>query len=253
MNEKINEKEVGVELRVQDLLMAYLRQWKLIVICILIASTIAWGVTFFCMTPMYQASATVYVSNRSGGGSNQDNVSSGDVSASVYLVQNYVVLAKSDLVLEKVAANLGEGYTAAGLYGAVSTSQITNTVILTLHVSHKDPYEAENIANHLAEVLTQEGPNLIAGSYAGIIDTARVPTAPYSPDYPSNIVTGAAIGLLLAVVYVTIQFLKDTRIKDENDLTDMFNLPILGRIPDFNDSVTGTRYAETETEGGEEA
>ena len=59
--------------------------------------------------------------------------------------------------------------------------------------------------------------------------------------------------MLLALVYVTIMFLKDTRIKDENDLTDMFNMPILGRIPDFNDSVTGTRYAETESEGGEEA
>jgi capsular polysaccharide biosynthesis protein len=205
------------------------------------------------MTPMYKASATIYVNNTSGV-SDKENVTSSDVSASIYLVRSYIVLAKSDQVLEKVADRLGDEYTVASLYNAISTSQIDNTIIFSVHVSHKDPYEAERIANHLAEVLTNDvGPKVILGSHSRIIDTARVPTSPYSPDYSSNILTGAAAGFLLALVYVTIQFLKDTRIKDENDLTDMFNLPILGRIPDFNDAVTGTRYAETETEGGEEA
>ncbi|MBE6958437.1 MAG: hypothetical protein E7447_04725 [Ruminococcaceae bacterium] len=251
MNEKINEKEAGLELRVQDLLMAYLRQWKLIVICVLVGATIAWGVTFFCMTPMYQASATIFINNTNTV-NDKDTVTSGDLSAAIYLVKNYTIVAKSDLVLDEVANNLGGNYTAAGLSSAITTSQIENTIVLTLHVSHKDPYEAQRITNELAKVLIDKGPDVIKGSDAQIVDTARVPAAPYSPDYPMNIITGAAAGMLLAIVYATIQFMKDTRIKDENDLTDMFNLPILGRIPDFNDSVTGTRYAETDSEGGEE-
>ena len=171
----------------------------------------------------------------------------------MYLIRSYTVIAKSDMVLERAAEKLGGEYTAASLSSAISTSSIDNTIIFYLHVSHSDPHAAADIANAVASVLIEEGPNVLAGSRAAIIDTARVPSGPYSPDYPSNIATGAAAGLLLAVAYVTIQFLKDTRIKDENDLTDMFNLPILGRIPDFNDSVTGTRYAQTETEeGGEE-
>lgn len=252
MNEKINEKEAGVELRVQDLLMAYLRQWKIIAICILIAGTIAWGYTFFCMTPMYQASSTIYVNNRKAVG-DAEGMTSSDISASIYLVKSYMVLAKSDTVLEEVATNLGDNYTANLLSQCITTSQIDNTVIFSLHISHRDPYEAARIANELAKVLEEKGPGIISGSFSQIIDTARVPSGPYSPNYTNNILTGAVAGLLLAVVYVTIMFLKDTRIKDENDLTDMFNLPILGRIPDFNDAVTGTRYAQTESEGGEEA
>ena len=252
MNEKVNEKEAGVELRVQDLLVAYLRQWKLIAVCVLIASTIAWGVTFFCMTPLYQATATIYVTNASGGVIG-DKVTSGDVSASMYLVKSYMVLAKSDTVLEKVADRMGEGYTATNLYSAITANQIDNTIIFNLNVSHPDPAAAHDIVNHLADVLISVGPDTISGSWASIIDTARIPTAPYSPNYTNNIALGAALGMLVALVYATIQFLRDTRIKDENDLTDMFNLPILGRVPDFNDAVTGTRYAETESEGGEEA
>lgn len=246
MNEKMNEKEAHVELRIQDLLAACLRRWKIIAIFILIGATIAWGVTFFCMKPMYQASATLYVNN-----GDKIGVTSSDVSASIYLVKSYMVMASSDTLLEQVSENLGGEFTSQQLRSAVSTSQIDYTMIFTLHVSHKDPYAAERIANEMVKVLSEIGPEKIKGSNAQIIDTARVPTAPYSPSYTSNIFMGAAVGALLAVVLVVFLFLQDTRIKDENDLTDMFNLPILGRIPNFNDAVTGTRYAETDTDGGE--
>ena len=249
MNEKINEKEAVVELRLQDLLMVCMRRWKLIVICILITSTIAWGVTFFCMTPMYKASVTIYVNNTSSG--DKVGVTSSDLNASIYLVKNYMVMAQSDTVLEQVVEELGEGYTVNKINSAISTSQIENTMIFTLHISHEDPHEAARIANALAKALTERGTKVLAGSYAQIIDTARVPTSPYSPSYTSNILIGAAGGLLIAVIYAVVTFLKDTRIKDENDLTDMFDLPILGRIPNFNDSVTGTRYAESDSEGGD--
>lgn len=250
MNEKINEKEANVELRLQDLLVVCMRRWKLLALCVLITSTIAWGITFFCMTPMYRASATINVNNTSS--SDKIGVSSSDLNASIYLVKSYMVLAESNTILEQVAANLGDGYTVSKLTGAISTSQIENTILFTLHISHEDPYEAARIANEMAKVLAEKGPGIIIGSNAQVIDTARVPTGPYSPSYVTNIMVGAVAGLLLAVTYVAIMYLKDTRIKDENDLTDMFDLPILGRIPNFNDSVTGTRYAETDSEGGEE-
>lgn len=250
MNEKINEKENGIELRTQDLLIACLRQWRLMVICILVCSTIAWGITYFGMTPMYKASTTIYVNNTSASG-DKVNVSSSDLNASIYLVKSYMVLATSDTVVGQVADEMGEGYSAASLSQAITTSQIENTIIFSLHVSHEDPYAAANIANKLASVLTEKGRELITGSDARIIDTARVPAGPYSPNYGSNIAIGAVAGLLIAVIYAVIMFMKDTRIKDENDLTDMFNLPILGRIPNFNDAVTGTRYTETDTDGGE--
>ena len=90
-----------------------------------------------------------------------------------------------------------------------------------------------------------EGPKIIEGTSARIINTAKTPTSPYTPNYAQNIIMGAGIGLLLAVVYVTVLFLKDTRIKDENDLTVMFNLPILGRIPNLDSKLVGNGYRET--------
>ena len=67
-------------------------------------------------------------------------------------------------------------------------------------------------------------------------------TSIYSPSYSRNVLLGALGGLLAAMIYVTIMSLRDTRIKDENDLADTFQLPILGRIPDFDGEFSGSAY-----------
>ena len=244
MNEMMNEREPSVELRIQDLLLAYLRKWRLIAVCMLLAGIIAFGITYFGVTPMYRASATIYVNNNRAI-DDKEYLTSSDLSASIHLVKGYLILAKSDVVLEKAAEKLGEGYSAARLRGLVKVEQIDETVIFGVYVTHKDRSEAARIANAVAEVIPVEGPKVIEATSARVIDKAKVPSSPYSPVYSRNVLLGAAAGLLLAAVYVTIMFLKDTRIKDENDLTDMFDIPILGRIPDFDDAITGNRYNHT--------
>jgi capsular polysaccharide biosynthesis protein len=166
-----------------------------------------------------------------------------------------MILAKSDTILSQVARNLNDGdpngpYTSSGLKATISTNQMDDTVIFAIKVSHKDKYEAVKIADAVADVLVEAGPGVIMGTSASIIDNAQVPKSPYSPDYQNNIMIGAAVGLVVALVYVTVMFLKDTRIKDENDLTDMFDLPILGRIPNFDDHVSGARYVDPDIEKG---
>lgn len=252
MNENMNEKEPSVELRLQDLLMAYLHKWKVIVLCMVVCGILAWGFTYFCVTPMYRTSIKIYVSNYLGGDNieiQNDRLTNADVSASIYLVKSYLVAAETDIVLDEAVERLNGDYTAGQLRNAITVEQIENTVIFNLYVTHKDPLEAARIANVLADVIPEKGPEVMKGTSANTIDRAKPINKPYSPDFSNNVALGLAGGLLLALLYVTILFLKDTHIKDENDLTDMFNLPILGRIPDFNDEITGNQYI-LKSEGG---
>lgn len=245
MNETVNEKESGVELKMQELLTAYLRRWKLLVLCMIIAGAMALGITLVAVTPMYQATATIYVNNNRISG-DQDYLTSADLSASIHLVKGYLILSKSDIVLERAAEELGGAYSIAQLSSAISVEQLDETVIFALRVVDEDPKKAADIANVLAKVIPEVGPNVIKGSSAAVIDTAKVPTGIYSPSYSTNTLLGALGGLLLSVIYITIIFLKDTRVKDENDLTDMFRLPILGRIPDLEEEHAGSEHSESE-------
>lgn len=244
MNETINEREPGTELNIQELLLAYLRRWKLMALCLFVGMAIAFSITAFCITPMYQSQVTMYVNNNRYTG-DKNYLSSSDLSASIYLVKGYIAVAKSDPVLGKVAEKLGDGYTMTEVKSAITTERDENSVIFTLKVTHADPQKAAGIANALAEVLPVEGPKVIEGTSIKLINSAKVPTSPSSPNYVTNLLLGAVGGLVLAIVYITILFLKDTRIKDENDLTDMFDLPILGRIPDLDGEFASSTYSYT--------
>lgn len=244
MNENLNEKEPGTELNVQELLLAYLRRWKLLALCVFVGVAIAFSITSFCITPLYQSQVTMYVNNNRYT-EDKNYLSSSDLSASIYLVKGYIAVAKSDPVLEKVVEKLGDGYTMTEVKKAITAEAEDNSVIFALKVTHADPQKAAAIATALAQVLPVEGPKVIEGTSIKLINSAKVPQSPSSPNYITNLLLGAVGGLLLAVVYVTILFLKDTRIKDENDLTDMFDLPILGRIPDLDGEFASSTYSYT--------
>ena len=240
MNEMINEKESGVELNIQELLVVYMRRWKLIVACVIIAAIVTLAVSVFCITPMYRASIKVYVNNRIST-EDKEQTSSGDLSASIYLVKGYQLVTVSDSVLQVVAEKLNNDYTINQLKSAITTQEEEDTVMFYLYVTLPDPKEAARVANAVADTSPVELPKIIHGTSANVVDPARVPSAQYTPNYSSNTVLGAVAGFLLAIAYATVMHLRDTRIKDENDLTDMYDIPILGRIPHFDNESTN-RY-----------
>ena len=238
MKDIMEERENGVEINIMDLLVAYLRKWWLIAIGVGLTASVALLITLFCVTPKYQAVSSIYVNNNKIAG-DKEYVSNSDLSASINLVKSYIKVTESNRVLEKAAAKLNGDYTAAQLKIMVNAKQIDETEIFGIYVIHEDPKEAARIANAVAEVAPNEINSIIVGSSANIIDPAEIPVARYSPSYTQSAVIGGAAGLLAVLVYLTIMYLKDTRIRDENDLIDMFEIPVLGRIPDYEYAVSG--------------
>lgn len=233
MQENNEQKVNEIEIDLQELLMSYLRKWWLIAICVVVAAAAAFVLTKQFVTPTYRADISIYVNNDRGTES-KDYLSNADLYAAQNLVNTYVSIAKSDRVLERIADTLGGDYTAEGLARAISASQLNETEIFRIYAVHENPAEAARIANAAALVAPEEIAGIIEGTSARVIDTAKIPTSHYTPNYGRALIIGAAIGLVAALAFLTVLFLQDTRIKDEDDLTNMFSLPILGRIPEFS-------------------
>lgn len=232
MREHTEERSTGVEIDLQELLTLYLRKWWAIVLCAVLAGAIAFGATFCLVTPLYKANVSVYVNN------NRENAEDGyvsynDLSVSLRLVNTYINIVTSNRVLERVSEALDYDYSVAELAGCLSAAQMNNTEIFRVYATHPDPAEAARIANAVAQVAPDEISAIIEGSSARIIDMAEVPTAKDSPNYFVMTILGAVAGALIVIVALTIQQLSDTRIKDEDDLVELFNMPVLGRIPDL--------------------
>ena len=115
MQETINEKMSGIDIDLQGLLRAYLHKWWLILICLALGASIALGITYQFVTPMYQARISIYVNNNKSS-EDKEYLSSADLSASQRLVNTYVSIAKSERVLEKISENLN-GKCLLGIFG----------------------------------------------------------------------------------------------------------------------------------------
>lgn len=221
-----------IEIDLLKLLFIYLKKWWLIVLCGVLAAAVTLIYTATRITPTYRASVSIYVNNSSSG-ERADSISGGNLSASQQLVRTYINIITSDMVLEKVIQDTGLSMSTGYLRRIMSANQVNNTEIFQVYVTHPDPQLAADIANSIAKVAPDEIANIVEGSSTKIIDYAKVPTGRYAPSYRRNTIYGGLIGCVLAVIYVTLTYLLDDRLKNEEDLTSLFELPILGQIPDF--------------------
>lgn len=231
-----------MEIDLRKLFLAYLHKWWVILLCAVVVGVGALFYTMKLVTPLYQANITVYVNNvRSG--ERIDYISGSNLQASQQLVNTYSNIIKSDTVLSKVAEEAGVDYMPDEMRKILTTKQVGETEMFNVYIVHPDPAEAAHIANAVATVAPAEIEGFVEGSSAKIIDYAKVPDKRFSPSYSRSAVLGAAVGGILALAYVTIRCLLDVRIKEEEDLTALFALPVLGQIPSFDDAAPGKRSA----------
>jgi capsular polysaccharide biosynthesis protein len=226
------KQDQAVEIDLVKLFGAYLRRWWLIVICGVLIAAGTWFFSTRFITPMYRAGVTIYVNNSSSG-ERIESISSGQMSASQQLVRTYVNIINSNTVLEAVIQAAQLNCTAEELRKMMSTEQLTNTEMFKVYILHPEPEKAAFIVNAIADVAPGAIEEFVEGSSTKIIDYAKVPKAPFTPNVRRNTLVGGVIGVVLALVYLTIYFLLDVRIKEESDLTSIAEYPVLGHIPDF--------------------
>ena len=231
MMQKNGQKQV-YEIDLLKLFGAFLRRWWLIVICGIVVAAGAWLFSAKFITPMYRAGVTVYVNNSSSG-ERIESISSGQMTASQQLVRTYVNIISSDKVLEAVIETAHLDCTAEQLRRMMTTEQVTNTEVFKVYITHPEPDRAAFIANAIADVAPGAIEDIVEGSSTKIIDYAKVPKARFSPNIRKNTLVGGVVGVALALAFLTITFLLDVRIKEEEDLTAITTYPLLGSIPDF--------------------
>lgn len=232
MRENRTDNQELTEVDLWKILLIFMERWKLILGSGIVAALLAFVFTMQFITPLYRASVTVYVNNINAN-ENIEYVNAANLAAAQQLVNTYVNMIRSDTVLEKVAQSTGLNYTASDIRAMMTARQVDETELFDVYISHPDPEEAAKIANAVAKVAPDEIAYFVEGSSTKIIDYAKVPGAPYTPDRMKNAMIGGILGCMAAAAYSFLCFLLDVRIKDEEDLTMLFDLPVLAQVPAF--------------------
>lgn len=257
MNENLNnidhkqQEDSAINIDLRRLIQTWIYRWWAIA---LVAAIFAVGTFVYAsvfVTKMYRSSVMIYVNNSRNSDSN-DYVSSSNLTASKELVNTYITIINSESVLRRVIKEKDLNITTSRLRGMISASQVDETEIFKIYVSSSDPMQAYKVAHALGTVAPGVIEEYVTGSSAKMIDDAVIATSPYSPHPLRNAFVGAMVGGILVVAYLTLQQIFDTRVLTETDLESISELPILGKIPEFEHDMDSEENSKEKTaEGGD--
>lgn len=209
------------------------RAWIIVLSAVLLgAAFLVYTIGF--VTPMYQANVSLYVNNNYE--TQSEAMSSSDLAVALRLVNSYVVIVQSDVVLDKVAeapelADLN--LTTDSLKSMVSAQVVEETEIFQITVTSDNPQKSARIANAVAQIAPGVIQEIIGGSAATPLNYAKVPTTRSSPNYVLNALLGVVVGAVLATIAILIHMHFDVHVKTEAMMESICNVPVLGVIPDF--------------------
>ena len=214
-----------------------LDHWWQIFLCLVLGAGIAFGVTKFLMTPLYEATSSIYIVSAS----NNSVVDLTDLQIGAQLTADYQELLLSRPLLEDVIKNLelmdAEGEKPMSTKALAEMIQITNatdTRILDITVTSPDPRQAADIANELVEQACIYLPQIMETDEPNLVESAIPPTEKSSPSTARNVVLGGMLGAILCCGVLLVRYLMNDTFVTPDDIEKYFGVQPLATIPETN-------------------
>lgn len=241
-----NTEKGNQEYYVIDLLRIVKFLWHKVIAILLIGiivAAIVFCYTMFAVVPKYSASIMLYVNNSSISiGGTSVSISASELSAAQSLVDTYIVILNNRTTMEQVAERTQLDYSPSQLMAMTKSVPVSGTEVFKITVTTDDPYEAAQIANCIAEVLPLRIAEIIEGSSMRIVDTAVVNMQKVSPSITKNTAMGFVLGCLGAcALFAVIVFFDDT-IRNEDNISQTYGLPVLAKIPNMTFNENDNKY-----------
>ncbi|WP_368914440.1 YveK family protein [Exiguobacterium acetylicum] len=208
--------------------------WRILALTI-IAALISFAVSSFLIKPTYQAGTQILVTPKK-----QENevIDAQSVQSSVTLVNTYRVIIKSPAILEQVQKEVPNAPTnVAALNNMVTVESEQNSQVINVSVQSTDAALASNMANSIAEVFSSDVQKLMSVDNVTVLSKSGIPTSPVSPNIILNTAIAAVVGFLLGVGLAFLREVLDRRIRTEDQVQQILDLPVLGSIPDIDSKV----------------
>ena len=226
MEESISLKEIFEVLR---------KRIVLIILMIVGAAAVSAIISYFVITPTYEASTQFIVNQEAG---EQSSVDLNQIRSNVEIINTYNDIIKSNRILDQVVEEMNLTISSGALGQKITVSSSQNSQVVTLTASDYDPKVAVDIANTTVEVFREDLPEIMNVNNVSVLSEAFVPANP-TPVNPKPLLNIAIAVVLGAMVGVGIAFLLeylDNTITTEQDVEDKLGLPILGVIAHIDES-----------------
>ena len=214
-----------------ELLELLRKKWYLLVILpLLFAGTTA--VYCWCfMANTYTASVTLYVLNQKVTTDSGQQETSPDFNTSKQLANDLAKIAETSTITNSAAEALGmrdlSGFT-------VDVSSDSNTRIIVLTVTGKNPDATARVANELADRTAEAAVENMKLDAVNVIDRATAPDAPSGPNRPMYTLVALLAGVFAAIALILLLDMLNNSVKSGEEAEELLGLPVLSRMPEVN-------------------
>ena len=199
-----------------------------IILAALAGAVLAWLYVTQIATPVYQATSKIYIAG------SDTTISLSDLQMGSTLAVDYQEVFKIWHVHEMVDERLNLDYSYSELANMVSVSNPSGSHLLYIYVKSPDAEEAKEMADTYAEVVQDYIANKMELRKPQILEKAKTPNKPISPNVNGTVAKGALFGGLGIMIIFLFIFLLDDRIRTGDDIAKVTELATFGTVPRQN-------------------
>lgn len=218
-----NDDEMEIDL--VSLFYRILEKIHWIILFALIGALIAGIIVFKFITPIYEATAKIYIVG------SDTSISLSDLQIGSNLAADYQEVFKNWHIHELVDKRLKLDYSYDKLAGMISVSNPSNTHVLYVTAKSPDKDEAKLLADTYAQVSREFIATKMDMREPNMFEEAKLPASPVSPKKARAIIIGFVLGAIAAAGVITLKFIFDDRILTSEDIEKVDGMVTLGMIP----------------------
>ncbi|ASN04221.1 YveK family protein [Virgibacillus necropolis] len=219
----------------------------LIISLIVGAALIAALVSYFVLTPTYQASTQFIVSQEKKDPAVEYGVN--DIQTNIQLINTYNIIIKSPAILDDVVNELDLPYTAGALKSKLQVASEESSQVVTVTATDTNPETAVKIANTTVETFQEKIPDIMSVDNVSILAEAELAENPsqVSPNPLLNIAIAIVLGAMVGVGLAFLLEYLDNTITTEDDMEKVLDIPVLGVITHINDNDVRGEHMEIQS------
>ena len=223
----MQDKNDEIEIDLTEVIGLVIHRLWILIICAILAGVIGFAISYFLITPMYQSTTKIIVLNKQ----DSNTITYSDLQLASQLTKDYEELITCRYVLEQVIEQCELEDTYEELYSRVTVENTKDTRIIGITVEDASPENAQYIADNIREVAANHIQSVTDVAAVNIVDYANIPTKKSSPSIKKWTAGGAAIGFLLALCAIIVEYILDDTIKSSEDIEKYLGYTTLALIP----------------------
>ncbi|WP_346930964.1 Wzz/FepE/Etk N-terminal domain-containing protein [Clostridium sp.] len=204
------------------------KRWKMILIITLLATLVSGLVSFFLISPKYEASTKLFIGKEAGAEPGYDQ---SEIAMYQKLMKTYSEAIKTRDLVGRAIKVANSNLTEDEVLEKLTVVTVADTQILQIKINDKDPNMAATMVQAITNEFVTTSKVLVPNGNIKVIESVKVPETPVSPNKKMNIAIAFLLGLMVSVgISFLLEFLDNTY-KNREQLENELGIPVIGTIP----------------------